>query len=316
MADYQKHFPVMLPEVLQYLKPEAGKIYVDATFGNGGYSEAILQAADCKVIALDRDPNVATRAAELKTAFGERFEFRAGCFGDFAVLVPEAIDGAVFDIGVSSMQLDQAERGFSFSKEAPLDMRMSRQGQTAADLVNNLPEEELANLIYLYGEERRSRAIARKIVEARKTAPITTTKQLAEIIYRVNHRIPGQIDPATRTFQALRIAVNDELGELQRGLDGATARLTAGGRLVVVDFHSLEDRIVKNFFKVNGGKNVHVSRYRPQTEDLNQNTLFSECSKAITPSQEETAVNPRSRSAKLRYGVKNDSNSRRILTHE
>lgn len=304
ISRYQKHYPVMLPEVLQYLAPRDGELYVDATFGNGGYSEAILKAADCRLIALDRDPNVLARAEELKTQYGSRFEFRSGCFGDFAELVCETIDGAVFDIGVSSMQLDEAERGFSFSKDAPLDMRMSQSGSSAADLVNSLPEGDLADLIYTYGEERRSRAIAKRIAEARKTAPIATTRQLAEIIYTVNHRIPGQIDPATRTFQALRIAVNDELGELQSGLEGATRRLASGGRLVVVDFHSLEDRIVKNYFKANGGKNVHVSRYKPQNQPINPGIAFSECSKAITPSPEETAENPRSRSAKLRYAVK------------
>ena len=303
-AQYQKHYPVMLPEVLKYLAPKDGGIYVDATFGNGGYSEAILKTADCRVIALDRDPTVLPRAEELKAQYGSRFEFRAGCFGDFAGLVSEKIDGAVFDIGVSSMQLDEAERGFSFSKDAPLDMRMSQSGPSAADLVNSLSESDLADLIYTYGEERRSRAIARRIAETRKKTPIATTRQLAELIYTVNHRIPGQIDPATRTFQALRIAVNDELGELKAGLEGATLRLVSGGRLVVVDFHSLEDRIVKNYFKANGGKNVHVSRYKPQDQNLNPGTAFSECSRAITPSPEETAENPRSRSAKLRYAVK------------
>ncbi len=303
--NYQKHFPVMLPEVLKYLTPQDGQTYVDATFGNGGYSEAILQAADCKVIALDRDPNVAPRAAELQAQYGSRFEFRAGRFGDLADLVPEAIDGAVFDIGVSSMQIDQAERGFSFAKDAPLDMRMSQSGQSAADLLNSLPESELADIIYNYGEERKSRQIARRIVEARKTAPIQTTKELADLICSVVHRSADGINPATRTFQALRIAVNDELGELQSGLAAATERLTAGGRLVVVDFHSLEDRIVKTFFKTNTGKPRHVSRYRTDNQPQDDGMAFAECSKAITPSEEELKINARSRSAKLRYAVKN-----------
>lgn len=302
-ADYRIHFPVMLPEVLEYLAPRDGGVYVDATFGNGGYSEAILNQAQCKVIALDRDPSVLPRIAEMKNTYGERFEFRAGQFGDFAALVEEDIDGAVFDIGVSSMQLDQAERGFSFSKEAPLDMRMSQSGSSAADLVNTLAEEDLANLIYKYGEERKSRSLARKICEARKISPIETTKQLADIIYSVIHRAPNAIDPATRTFQALRIAVNNELGELENGLSGATSRLKSGGRLVVVDFHSLEDRIVKNYFKENSGKISRVSRYLPDvcaTPDI----TFAECSKAIAASEDEVARNPRSRSAKLRYAVK------------
>ncbi len=301
--DFQTHFPVMLPQVLETLCPQDGGIYVDATFGNGGYTEAILNTANCKVIALDRDPNVLPRVKELQAIYGDRLEFRAGCFGDFAELIGEQIDGAVFDIGVSSMQLDQGERGFSFSKNAPLDMRMSQSGQTAADIINNLPESELADLIYQYGEERKSRQIAAKIIATRKLKKIETTKELAEIIYSVIRRSPNSIDPATRTFQALRIAVNDELGELQKGLSGATTRLKSQGRLVVVDFHSLEDRIVKTFFKNNVGKNRHVSRYavKPQEQD---NAIFKECSKAIFPSEEEVRKNSRSRSAKLRYAVK------------
>ena len=305
--NYQKHFPVMLPEVLQYLSPQNGEIYVDATFGNGGYSEAILQAANCRVIALDRDPNVADRANELTRLYGNRFEFRAGKFSDFANLVAEDINGAVFDIGVSSMQLDQAERGFSFSKDAPLDMRMSQTGLSAADLVNSLPEAELADIIYNYGEERKSRQIARKIVEIRKISPINTTKQLADVIYSVVYRGAGNIDPAARTFQALRIAVNDELGELRSGLCGATSRLIGNGRLVVVDFHSLEDRIVKKFFSDNSGRRQHVSRYRTETQPQNEDKVFAECSKAITPSEAEIKLNARSRSAKLRFAVKNQN---------
>ena len=206
---YEKHFPVMLREVLSAMKPQDGETYVDATFGNGGYTEALLNAAECKVIALDRDPNVKARADELRAKYGSRFEFRAGQFSHFSELVTEPVNGAVFDIGVSSMQLDNGERGFSFSKDAPLDMRMSCIGTSAADLVNSLPEKDLADLIYKYGEERKSRQIAAKIAEARKTAPIATTKQLAEIIYGVIRKTPNGIDPATRTFQALRIAVNN-----------------------------------------------------------------------------------------------------------
>lgn len=301
--DYQTHFPVMLPQVLEALLPQDNALYVDATFGNGGYTEAILNAANCKVIALDRDPNVLPRVKELKNLYGDRIDFRAGNFGDFAELVPEEIDGAVFDIGVSSMQLDQAERGFSFAKDAPLDMRMSQSGTTAADLVNSLPEKDLADLIYLYGEERKSRQIAAKICLIRKTRKIETTKQLAEIIYTVLHRSQNSIDPATRTFQALRIAVNNELTELQNGLAGATFRLKPNGRLAVVDFHSLEDRIVKTFFKNNTGKARHVSRYKALPQEQN-NAIFKECSKVILPSEEELQMNSRSRSAKLRFAVK------------
>ena len=298
-----KHIPVMLQEVLDNLLPVSGAVYVDATFGNGGYTQAILNAADCKVIALDRDPNVLKRADELKKIYGDRFEFRSGQFGDFAQLITEDIDGAVFDIGVSSMQLDQGERGFSFFKEAPLDMRMSCQGQTAADLVNSLSEKELADILYNFGEERKSRQIAAKIVAARKTTPIMTTTQLADIVCSVVHPTHQAIHPATRTFQALRIAVNNELGELQNGLEGALSRLKSGGRLVVVDFHSLEDRIVKNFFNDKLGKSHGVSRYAPLV-DSNITPTLASASKAIAPSAEETKSNPRARSAKLRVAVK------------
>ena len=298
----QKHIPVMLREVLQYLKPQKGEIYVDATFGNGGYTKAILDAAECKVIALDRDPTVKVRANEIKNMYGDRFEFRAGQFGDFADLVPEKINGAVFDIGVSSMQLDEAERGFSFSKTAALDMRMSQSGISAQDIVNTYDEQELANLIYQYGEERKSRQIAKRIVEYRQKKKIETTTELAEIIYTVIHKKNGEINPATRTFQALRIAVNDELGELERGLAGAANRLQKGGRLVVVDFHSLEDRIVKNYFKDNGGRRVKVSKYAPEL--VQDEHLFASVSKVVAPTEEECELNPRARSAKLRFAIR------------
>ncbi len=298
----QKHIPVMLQEVLTALKPQKGEVYVDATFGNGGYTKAILETADCKVIALDRDPTVKIRVNEFKNMYGDRFEFRAGQFGDFADLVPEKINGAVFDIGVSSMQLDEAERGFSFSKEGALDMRMSQDGISAKDIVNSYDEEALADLIYQYGEERKSRQIAKRIAEYRQNKKIETTTELAEIIYSVIHKKFGEIDPATRTFQALRIAVNDELGELSRGLSGAANRLQKNGRLVVVDFHSLEDRIVKNFFKENGGKRIRVSKYAPEL--VQDEHLFAEVSKVIMPTAEECGKNPRARSAKLRYAIR------------
>ena len=298
----QKHIPAMLQEVLTALKPQKGEVYVDATFGNGGYTKAILETADCKVIALDRDPTVKIRVNEFKNMYGDRFEFRAGQFGDFADLVPEKINGAVFDIGVSSMQLDEAERGFSFSKEGALDMRMSQDGISAKDIVNSYDEEALADLIYQYGEERKSRQIAKRIAEYRQNKKIETTTELAEIIYSVIHKKFGEIDPATRTFQALRIAVNDELGELSRGLSGAANRLQKNGRLVVVDFHSLEDRIVKNFFKENGGKRIRVSKYAPEL--VQDEHLFAEVSKVIMPTAEECGKNPRARSAKLRYAIR------------
>ena len=299
----QKHIPVMLNEVLQSLSPSDGKVYVDATFGNGGYTEALLKAADCKVIAIDRDPNVRSRADELKALYGSRFEFCAGCFGSITLLIKEPVDGIVFDIGVSSMQLDQAERGFSYSKDAALDMRMSCEGFSAFDLVNGTPERELADIIYKYGEDRKSRQIAAKIAAARQTAPIKTTRELAEIIYQVIHKKPGQPDPATRTFQALRIAVNNELGELESGLAGGLNILKPGGKMVVVTFHSLEDRIVKNFFNENAGRRANVSRYMPAAETTATARLENP-SKAVVPTAEEIEANPRAHSAKLRHATK------------
>lgn len=298
-----KHIPVMLNEVLSALAPKDGETYVDATFGNGGYSEALLRAANCRVIAIDRDPNVAARAAELKQNYGVRFDFRPGCFGAIDKLVTEKVDGIVFDIGVSSMQIDQAERGFSYGKDAALDMRMSCSGLSAADIVNTYGEKELADLIYQFGEERKSRRIAAKIVEARQQQPIETTRQLAEIIYKVIFKKPGQPDPATRTFQALRIVVNNELGELQSGLSNGLRITRPGSRMAVVTFHSLEDRIVKNFFKQKSGKNSGVSRYLPDTTPQ-ETAEFSFCSKAILPGEAEISANSRAHSAKLRYAIK------------
>lgn len=300
----ERHIPVMLSEVLEALQPQAGKTYVDATFGNGGYSNAILQHADCHLIAIDRDPTVQPRAEELKKLYGSRFDFRAGRFGDLANLLNEPIDGIVFDIGVSSMQIDDAARGFSYNKDAPLDMRMSCQGISARDIVNDTPEKELADILYNFGEERKSRQIAAQIVAERSKAPIETTRQLAEIIYRVIHKKPAQPDPAARSFQALRIAVNNELGELENGLQQAAYRLKPQGRLAVVTFHSLEDRIVKNFFNRNSGKSVGVSRYLPVAEKFAP-AVFGFCSKAIAATEDEIAANPRAHSAKLRYAVKN-----------
>lgn len=305
-AAREKHIPVMLQEVLEALAPQKGGVYVDATFGNGGYTQAILNAADCKVIALDRDPHVEVRAEEFLARYGNRFRFIPGCFSLISELVSEKVDGVVFDIGVSSMQLDESERGFSFAKEGPLDMRMSQKGLTAADIVNNFDETDLANLIYQYGEEKKSRAIAKKIVAARALKPLKTTTELAEIIYKVIRRQPHQIDPATRTFQALRIVVNDELAELETALYGALQILKDQARLVVVDFHSLEDRIVKNFFNQQSGKTAGVSRYAPPLLAQAQPAVFSEISRALKPTEAECAANPRARSAKLRYGIKSD----------
>ena len=295
------HYPVMLPEVLEALSPVDGGIYVDGTFGAGGYAKAILESADCKVVAIDRDPDAQKRAEDM----GERrLIFLRGCFGDVEMLLREAgigkVDGFVLDLGVSSFQLDEAERGFSFKQSGPLDMRMDPlSGQSAASIIAHTDEKDLADLIYRYGEERKSRRIARKIVEFRRETPIETTGQLAEIVRsclpRAKH---GEIDPATRTFQALRIAVNDELGELERALQAAEKVLKPGGKMVVVSFHSLEDSLVKRFFKSKSG-GEGVSRHVPQHDEVPASfELLSR--KAVKPSDDEVAENARSRSARLR----------------
>lgn len=296
------HAPVMLPEVVDALAPKDGGVYVDGTFGAGGYSRAILSAADCRVIAIDRDPSAVVRANEMASEFGDRFEFHRGTFGDVKEhLCGRKVDGFVLDIGVSSMQLDQAERGFSFRRDGPLDMRMdSEGGQTAADIVNGFPEEDLANIIYQYGEERKSRYVARAIVSRRNEEEFTRTLDLADVIRSAVRKSPkDKIDPATRTFQALRIAVNDELGELERSLNASIHVLKPQARLVVVSFHSLEDRIVKSFMREKSGRISGGSRYMPAQE--NEKPSFKLISnKAIEAGEVEIAQNPRARSAKLR----------------
>lgn len=309
------HYPVMLNDVLAAIKPQDGEVYLDGTFGAGGYSRAILESADCTVIAVDRDPSVSQTADQLKVEFGERFIFLKGCFGDAVSLISQtkykSIDGFVVDIGVSSMQIDQAMRGFSFKVDGPLDMRMDMtSGITAADIVNDYAEEDLANVIYQYGEERLSRRIAKRIVERRTDARIQTTLQLADIVRSVVPRSPkDKIDPATRTFQALRIAVNDELGELERGLDAAEILLHEGGRLVVVSFHSLEDGIAKAFLNERTGNMPNPSKYLPNiTAEISPSfTLIKR--KAFTPSDIEIQENTRSRSAKMRVAVRTSAPS-------
>lgn len=304
------HLSVMLNEVVATLGPKDGEVYVDGTFGYGGYTRAFLESANCTVIAIDRDPSAQKRADELKAEFGDRFVFLSGCFGDALELVRDAgyehVDGFVLDIGVSSMQIDQAERGFSFRFDGPLDMRMdTSKGETAADIINNYKEEDLANLIYKYGEERKSRYVARAVVEQRKEAPITTTTQLANIIRAVVFKSPkDKIDQATRTFQALRIAVNDELGELERGLSASEELLREGGRLVVVAFHSLEEGIVKSFLYERAGKTPAPSRYAPTHGDEVLPSFILSPKKPIDPSDLEISQNPRARSARLRAAVR------------
>ena len=311
------HFPVMLNEVLENLSPQGGEVYVDGTFGAGGYTKAFLESSDCTVIAIDRDPAARERADDLKKDFGERLIFVQGCFGNALELVKaagyEQIDGFVLDVGVSSMQIDQPERGFSFRYDGPLDMRMDTKcGATAAEIVNQTAEEELANIIYQYGEERLSRRIAKSIVNQRAEKPIETTTELAEIIRAVVPRRPkDKIDPATRTFQALRIAVNDELGELERGLVAAEKLLKHGGRLVVVSFHSLEDGLVKAFLYERSGRTSNTSRHlpvSPVSPAFVQDPSFTlPKRKAVEPADAETRQNSRSRSAKLRVAIRNKS---------
>lgn len=307
------HFPVMLPEVLAALSAKDGEVYIDGTFGAGGYTRAFLESANCTVIAIDRDPAAQTRADALKKEFGERLIFLRGRFGDALELVNAAgfkqVDGFVLDVGVSSMQFDEAVRGFSFRFDAPLDMRMdTSSGETAADLVNTMDEEDLANLIYKYGDERKSRYIARRVVEERSRGRIETTVQLADMIRDVVFKSPkDKIDPATRTFQALRIAVNDELGELERGLFAAEQLLKEGGRLIVVSFHSLEDGIVKSFLYERAGKTPNASKYLPLAPREADPSFILSPKKALDPSEIETRQNPRSRSARLRGAIRTNA---------
>ncbi|UTW50930.1 16S rRNA (cytosine(1402)-N(4))-methyltransferase RsmH [bacterium SCSIO 12827] len=321
MADKSRHSPVMLAEVLSALEPRDGGVYVDATFGAGGYSRGLLEAADCTVWGIDRDPLAQSIGADLGLEFPGRLTVLAGRFGDMHELLSsvgvERVDGVALDLGVSSMQLDDPARGFSFRADGPLDMRMdadSRLGHdmaTAADVVNSMAEQELADLIYKYGEERASRRVARAIVELREKAPITRTEELADLIRSVVRKSKDGIDPATRTFQALRIFVNDELGELVRGLAGAEALLAPGGRLAVVSFHSLEDRAVKEFLRERSGAGPRPSRHLPDLPVSTHKPTFTLITRGtVKPGQTETRSNPRARSARLRWAVRTDTPAR------
>ena len=306
----QDHTTVMLQEVLDVLKPRAGSIYVDGTFGNGGATKALLDAADCQVWAIDRDPDAVDRGTALAESYQGRLKIVRGRFGEMDRLVetggPGTVNGVTLDLGVSSMQLDQAERGFSFRADGPLDMRMGQdqepEGHSAADLVNDLPEAELARLLRDYGEERKARQIARAICRARRETRITRTSELADIVRKVVKRGSDGHDPATRTFQALRIAVNDELGELDRGLAAAERLLTPGGCLAVIAFHSLEDRAVKRFLTVRTGRQSRGSRHLPEANDSERPAASFELLFKGTqlPSAAECRNNPRARSARLR----------------
>jgi 16S rRNA (cytosine1402-N4)-methyltransferase len=302
------HVPVLLDEVLAALAPLADARILDGTFGAGGYSRALL-AAGASVVAIDRDPNVASFAATLKAEFPNRFSFVAGAFAELDELAGGPVDGVVLDLGVSSMQLDEAERGFSFMREGPLDMRMEGAGESAADLVNSLEESELATLLFAYGEERKSRRIAHSIVATRAEKPIATTSELARLIEKAIGRKPGDMHPATRSFQALRIAVNDEFGQLVEGLFAAERLLTDGGRLAVVTFHSLEDRIVKRFFDPEKAGPTQ-SRHRPQAAMTR--LPWVEIPKPRKPLAAEIARNPRARSAILRSARRSDAPARPV----
>ncbi len=307
------HIPVMLADVLDALAPQAGETFIDGTFGAGGYTRALLDAADCRVIAFDRDPTAISAGAALAARSGQRLTLVHRRFAEMADWAREAglaaVDGIVLDIGVSSMQLDEPERGFSFMKDGPLDMRMSREGPSAADIVNGFDEEQIADILYEFGEERRSRAIARAIVRARAERPLTRTRELADLVLKVFHgRKEEGRHPATRTFQALRIYVNDELGELKRALAAAEALLRPGGRLVVVTFHSLEDRIVKRFLAERAGKADHGSRYFPDKyRQLSLPSFRILNSRPLTPQKGELDVNPRARSARLRAALRTEA---------
>ena len=292
------HIPVLLDAILDACAPIEG-VWADGTVGAGGYARGLLDAGAERVIGIDRDPHVFELAEAWRGDYGDRLKLIEGTFSDLDTLTGEALDGVVLDLGVSSMQLDQGARGFSFMADGPLDMRMSGQGASAADLVADASEAVLADILYHYGEERAARSIARAIVKMRQDGPIDTTGALVRIIEAVLPRPkPGQSHPATRTFQALRIAVNDEFGQLAEGLEAAERALKPGGWLAVVSFHSLEDRVVKRFFQMRAGKSGGTSRHLP--EQKAEEPRFEARNKSIAPTADEVRRNPRARSARLR----------------
>ncbi len=304
-ANETPHIPVLIRPLLRAVSPVKG-VWLDGTFGAGGYSRALLDAGADKVIGVDRDPLALEMAAGWKSDYGDRLELVQGVFSrmdDYG----QGLDGIVLDLGVSSMQLDLAERGFSFMRDGPLDMRMSQSGESAADIVNEASEAEIANILYLFGEERASRRIAKTIVQEREVEPITRTLRLAGIIERCLPRSkPGQSHPATRSFQGLRIAVNNEYGELFEGLMAAERALKPGGQLAVVTFHSVEDRMVKRFLQARSGGEGRANRYAPEIE-AEKPQFDVKSRKAIGPDADELAENPRSRSAKLRVATRTDA---------
>jgi 16S rRNA (cytosine1402-N4)-methyltransferase len=310
-----RHIPVMLSEVLGFLEPKHGEIILDGTFGAGGYSEAILMAADCKVIAIDRDPEAFRLSGLLAEKYPGRLLAVLGRYGEMERIAASegftAVDGVTLDLGVSSMQLDEPARGFSFMQEGPLDMRMGEGGPTAADIVNAMPERELAEIIFKLGEERRARAIAKAIVARRAEKPILTTSELADIVARVLGRKRNETKhPATRTFQAFRLYLNEELDELARGLSAAERLLRAGGRLAVVTFHSLEDRIAKRFLASRSALPPRGSRHQPEARREQSAPSFRLLNRRpVEPNRAEIARNPRARSARLRAAERTEASA-------
>ena len=306
----RRHIPVLLQAILDHVAPVSG-VWVDGTLGAGGYAKGLLDAGAEKLIGIDRDPLAHELAGVWAADYGDRVALHQTTFSKLDE-VADQVDGVVLDLGVSSMQLDLAERGFSFQGDGPLDMRMSQTGRSAKELVNELDEAQIADIIYLYGEDRASRRIAKASVKARELAPIETTGRLAEIIQSVMPRPkPGQSHPATRSFQAIRIAVNDEFGELVAGLEAAERALKPGGLLAVVSFHSLEDRVVKRFMRLRAGEAGGGSRYAPaQVPEPATFQLINK--KAIGPNAQELEDNPRSRSALLRLARRTDVPARDV----
>lgn len=305
------HIPVLLGPILDRVAPVRGR-WLDGTFGAGGYARGLLDAGADLVIGVDRDPSVFAMAQGWAGAYGDRLRLVKGTFDALDEHAGGPLDGVVLDLGVSSMQLDRAERGFSFMRDGPLDMRMGDDGPNAADLVNRLGEAALADILFRYGEERASRRIARAILRARDAAPITTTGQLARIVESVLPRArPGQAHPATRSFQAIRIAVNDEYRQLADGLQAAERALAPGGKLAVVTFHSIEDRMVKRFFQQRGGTGGQGSRHAPELEQVPA-TFDVLTRRAVTADADEIAANPRARSARLRIATRRDTPARSV----